>query len=79
MKNNQKSVRRANTVKYIKKQLRILNFVYHENKDFTFKFHKHSPLNCGKPKCKLCSNPRKLYKYKTINEIKFDDYSKTFE
>lgn len=59
--------------------MRILNSVYNENKNFTFKFHKHSPLNCGKPNCHLCSNPRKKYNSKKVQELKFEEYAKTFD
>ena len=32
------------------------------------KFAKHHALDCGKPGCKMCSSPRKLYKEETIQE-----------
>ena len=33
---------------------------------------KHHIMNCGNPKCMLCSNPRKVFKEKTIQEKRFD-------
>lgn len=36
------------------------------------RFVKHHALNCGDPKCWLCSNPRKLRKEKTLQEKKFE-------
>ena len=32
------------------------------------KFAKHHAMNCGNPKCLLCSNPRKVFNQKTIQE-----------
>jgi hypothetical protein len=32
------------------------------------KFVKHHSMNCGNPKCILCSNPRKIWGDKTIQE-----------
>jgi hypothetical protein len=36
------------------------------------KFAKHHAMDCGNPKCILCSNPRKIYKEKTIQEKRFE-------
>lgn len=36
------------------------------------KFAKHHALNCGQPNCVMCSNPRKTFKEKTIQEKKFE-------
>jgi len=33
---------------------------------------KHHIMNCGNSKCMLCSNPRKIFKEKTIQEKRFD-------
>ena len=35
------------------------------------RFLKHHALNCGDPKCIMCSNPRKTFKQKTIQERRF--------
>jgi hypothetical protein len=32
---------------------------------------KHHVMNCGNPSCMLCSNPRKTFKEKTIQEKRF--------
>jgi len=32
------------------------------------KFAKHHAMNCGNPKCMLCSNPRKTFKELTAQE-----------
>jgi len=32
------------------------------------KFHKHHAMNCGDPKCFMCSNPRKVWGEKTMQE-----------
>ena len=36
------------------------------------KFAKHHAMDCGNPKCILCSNPRKIIKEKTIQEKRFE-------
>jgi hypothetical protein len=36
------------------------------------KLHKHHVMNCGNPKCIMCSNPRKIFKEKTMQERKFE-------
>lgn len=36
------------------------------------KFAKHHAMDCGNPKCILCSNPRKIFKEKTIQEKRFE-------
>jgi hypothetical protein len=33
---------------------------------------KKNALNCGNPKCIMCSNPRKVWKEKTIQEKRFE-------
>lgn len=35
------------------------------------RFVKHHALNCGDPSCIMCSNPRKTFKEKTIQEKRF--------
>jgi hypothetical protein len=34
-------------------------------------FAKHNALDCGNPRCVLCSNPRRTFKELTIQEKKF--------
>jgi len=36
------------------------------------KLHKHHVMNCGNPKCIMCSNPRKVFKEKTMQERRFE-------
>ena len=36
------------------------------------KYAKHHALNCGQPNCVMCSNPRKTFNEKTIQEKKFE-------
>ena len=36
------------------------------------KFAKHHAMNCGNPKCFMCSNPRKVFKEKTIQEKRLE-------
>lgn len=35
------------------------------------KFAKHHAMDCGNPGCMLCSNPRKIFGERTIQEQKF--------
>jgi hypothetical protein len=39
--------------------------------DEPHKFAKHHAMDCGNPKCPVCSNPRKLYKELSIQEKRF--------
>ncbi len=32
------------------------------------KFAKHHAMNCGRPGCMLCGNPRRIFKERTIQE-----------
>lgn len=42
------------------------------------KLSKHHALNCGNPRCMLCSNPRKIWKEPTTQEKRmFQDLEKT--
>ena len=36
------------------------------------KFAKKHAMNCGNPKCHMCSNPRKVFNEKTIQEKRFE-------
>lgn len=36
------------------------------------RYAKHHAMDCGRPGCMLCGNPRKIFKEKTIQERKFD-------
>lgn len=32
------------------------------------RYAKHHAMNCGRPRCLLCGNPRKIWREKTIQE-----------
>jgi plasmid replication initiation protein len=36
--------------------------------DTPHKFAKHHAMNCGVPNCVMCSNPRRIFKERTIQE-----------
>lgn len=55
---------------YVKKETKIAKQLGIEEKQ-PHRFAKHSPANCGNPKCVLCSNPRKTFKELTIQEQRF--------
>jgi hypothetical protein len=40
--------------------------------DEPHKFAKHHAMNCGNPRCVMCSNPRKVFKEKTIQEQRLE-------
>lgn len=40
------------------------------------RFNKRHAVNCGNPKCVMCSNPRKVFKDKTIQENSFEQTEK---
>ena len=54
---------------YVRKETRIAKQYGIEVKE-PHRFAKHSPLNCGNPKCHMCANPRKTFKELTIQEQK---------
>ena len=55
---------------YVKKETKIAKQLGIEEKQ-PHRFAKHSPANCGNPKCVLCANPRKTFKELTIQEQRF--------
>ena len=36
------------------------------------RYAKHHAMNCGRPNCLLCTNPRRTWKEKTVQEQKFE-------
>lgn len=40
------------------------------------RYAKHHAMNCGRANCLLCSNPRRVWKEKTIQEQKFEGQMK---
>lgn len=55
---------------HIKKQVKIAKAAG-IRVDEPHKFAKHHAMDCGNPKCPVCSNPRKLYKELSIQEKRF--------
>lgn len=56
---------------YVTRQTKIAKN-YNIDVDEPHRLQDHAALNCGIPKCIYCSNPRKLFKEKTIQEKRFD-------
>lgn len=56
---------------YIHKQVKIAK-AHHLDVDEPHRYVKHAAMNCGDPNCIMCSNPRKVWKEKTIQEKRFD-------
>ena len=54
---------------YVKKQTKIAKQFGIVEKE-PHRFAKHSPANCGNPKCVMCANPRKTFKELTAQEQK---------
>jgi hypothetical protein len=55
----------------VKKQVKIAKEFGIEVKE-PHKFAKLHAMNCGNPKCFMCSNPRKVFKEKTIQEKRLE-------
>ena len=55
----------------VKKQVRIAKEFGVPVKE-PHKFAKLHAMNCGNPKCFMCSNPRKVFKEKTIQEKRLE-------
>jgi hypothetical protein len=36
------------------------------------RYAKHHAMNCGRPNCLLCTNPRRTWREKTIQEQRFE-------
>ena len=52
---------------YVKKQAKIAKQLGIQEKE-PHRFAKHSPANCGNPKCVMCGHPRKTFKELTVQE-----------
>jgi hypothetical protein len=72
------SKRLHNTQKHIDRQVRIAKTAGIEVKE-PHKYAKHHVMDCGNPKCMLCSNPRKVWGEKTMQERKFEQTAKWIE
>jgi hypothetical protein len=55
----------------VKKQVKIAKEFGIEVKE-PHKFAKLHAMNCGNPKCFMCSNPRKIFNEKTIQEKRLE-------
>jgi len=55
----------------VNKQVKIAK-VYGTNIEKPHKFAKAHAMNCGNPRCVMCSNPRKVFKEKTIQEQRLE-------
>jgi hypothetical protein len=61
--------------RHIERQLDIAktnHHGYYENDNNRHKLHKKHAMNCGKPNCLMCMNPRKAFGEKTWQEVKFE-------
>lgn len=56
---------------YVKKQTKIAK-TFNVPVEEPHRLQDHAALNCGDPGCIFCSNPRKIWKEKTVQEKKFD-------
>lgn len=71
------SSRRQRDENAVKRQVKIakahgLDTIINKQVQEPHRLVKHHIMNCGNPKCMLCSNPRKVFKEKTIQEKRFD-------
>jgi hypothetical protein len=64
------SRRRQKDENACRRQAKLAELSGLQEKDFGSKhrFNKHHALNCGNPKCIMCSNPRKTFNEITIQE-----------
>ena len=68
-----KSSRIANTNTAIARQLKIAKHSLwnHANIDQPHRWAKRHAMDCGRPRCMVCGNPRKIWNEKTFQEEKF--------
>lgn len=65
---------------YIKKQVKIAKaHGFPVKRGEEHRLAKHAATNCGNPNCVMCSNPRKVFKEKTIQEKRFDQKELHYE
>lgn len=71
-------ITKAKKAKRIQADLRAMKKQVRIAKSFGFpvkeehRYYKHHALDCGNPGCPVCSNPRKLFNEKTIQEKRFE-------
>ncbi len=65
--------RRKRTFNVVRQRMSLSNIfdilIYKLTSRRTGALKKQNPLDCGNPKCIMCSNPRKIYKGKTCDEL----------
>jgi hypothetical protein len=76
---NKRTKRIKNTVKAMNKQKKIADRYGHLATSQPHRFAKRHAMDCGNPGCKICGNPRKIYKEKTIQERKQEQDNVLFE
>jgi len=77
-KKTKRSDRIHRTNNHINKQLKIVK-TNGGNKRYLKEPHrlaKHNAMDCGRPGCSLCGNPRRIFEAKTIQELKFEQTEK---
>ena len=62
----------------IKKQVNIARS-HHVSVTEPHKYVKQHAMDCGQPHCMLCSNPRRIWKERTVQEQSFDQTKKWTE
>lgn len=68
-KNIKRAERRFNDAKQVRKQMKILKqYDMITPQTIPGMYVKHKALNCGRPRCVHCMNPRRAYGYKTLKE-----------
>ena len=60
------------TQRAIDRQVKIAK-QYNIPVDHEHSFHKHRATDCGIPGCVMCSNPRRVWNDKTMQEKKFEE------
>ena len=75
MSNEQDKVRHSNRIANkktaVRKQVRIAKSHGIQPRQ-DHRYSKHHAMNCGRPNCLLCANPRRTLREKTIQEQRFE-------
>lgn len=75
MMNKEKRQKRfQQKTRHIDRQLDIAktNRHWYYNDNNKHKLHKRHAMDCGTPGCYMCANPRRTWKEKTLQEVKFE-------
>lgn len=62
--------RRYNAHRAVERQLHICTYYPLVSVVKSGKFRKGKALNCGRPRCKICGNPRRLWGRVTFQELR---------